>query len=220
MPRNTGGVRSRPNFRPGGSNYTNTSYNEDLDCKNLHAFGSIVCNGEQRVQGNVISGGMHIGDSGVLKVPVVNAAPVATTADDQPNQVGLVMVDKSSTGKMYFSREDGTYNAALQDAVDKHAGAVAAHDAIDSVTPADSSDVAANNTADVAAALAAIDALAAVNAKFSDGVGVVRAVVATDLATSKAAADSEVDSLAAAKTPSAIRTSTSGHGPFEWVAVN
>jgi hypothetical protein len=220
MPRNTGGVRSKPSFRPGGSKYTNTSFNEDLECRDLHAFGSIVCNGEQRVQGNIMSGGMHVDDSGLLKVPVVNAAPNVTTPADHPNQAGLVMVNKSSDGKMYFSRENGTYNAALQDAVDKHAGAVAAHDAIDSVTAADSSDVAANNTADVAAALAAIDALAAGNTKFEEGVLAVKTAVATDLATSKSNADTVVSTLAAAKTPSAIRTSTSGHGPFEWVAVN
>ena len=70
MPRNTGGIRSRPNFRPGGGNYTNTSYNEDLDCKDLHSFGSIVCNGETRVRGRVISGGLEVGNEDILKVPV------------------------------------------------------------------------------------------------------------------------------------------------------
>ena len=213
MPRNTGGVRSRPNFRPGGSNYTDRSFNTDLDCKDLHAFGNIVCNGEQRVQGNIMSGGMHVGDSGVLKVPVVHSAPGPTTPADHPTHGGLVMVNVSDDGKMYFSRHDGLH-IAMTDAQDKHAGAVAAHDAIDTVVAADPAD----NGADVAAAQAAVDALPTGNAKFEEGRADVRAGIATDLATSKTNADNMVTSLNTAKTTA--ETSANGHGPFEWVAVN
>ena len=212
MPRNTGGVRSRPNFRPGGSNYTDRSFNTDLDCKDLHAFGHIVCNGEQRVQGNIISGGIHVGDSGVLKVPVVHSAPDATTPADHPSHGGLVMVNVSHDGKMYFSRQDGLH-ITMTDAQDKHAGALAAHDAIDTVVAADPAD----NAADVAAAQAAVDALPTGNAKFEEGRADVRAVIATDLATSKTAADTVVTNLNTAK--GTAETNANGHGPFEWVAV-
>ena len=220
MPRNTGGVRSRPNFRPGGSNYTNTSYNEDLDCRVLHAFGSIVCNGEQRVQGNIMSGGMHVDDSGLLKVPVVNTAPNATTPADHPNQAGLVMVDKSSDGKMYFSREDGLYNGfynIMIDAQDEHAGAVAARDAVAGVVAATGGNTTENNTADLAAARAAIDALTTGNTKFEEGVAAVRTVVATNLATSKNTADGKVTTLNTAK--GTAEANSSVHGPFEWAVV-
>ena len=92
MPRNTGGIRSRPNFRPGGSNYTNLSYSQDIECKDLHAFGSTVCNGESRIQGNVISGGLHVGDSGVLKVPVIAGGSVGVVPTPAPTMAGLVVV--------------------------------------------------------------------------------------------------------------------------------
>lgn len=114
MPRNTGGIRSRPNFRPGGSNYTNTSYNEDLDCKDLHAFGSIVCNGESRVQGNVISGGIHVGDSGVLKVPVIAGGNVNDVPTPAPEMAGLLVVksvagvDNTSCGLFYSRLENAS----------------------------------------------------------------------------------------------------------------
>ena len=109
MPRNTGGIRSRPNFRPGGSNYTNTSYNEDLDCKDLHAFGSIVCNNEQRVQGNIMSGGLHVGDSGVLKVPVIAGGGAGDVPTVAPEMAGLLVVKSiaaanNSTVGLFYSR--------------------------------------------------------------------------------------------------------------------
>lgn len=97
MPRNTGGIRSRPNFRPGGSNYTNLSYTQDLDCKDLHAFGNTVCNGESRIQGNVMSGGLHVGDSGVLKVPVIAGGTAGNAPTPAPTMAGLVVV-KSVAG--------------------------------------------------------------------------------------------------------------------------
>lgn len=111
MPRNTGGIRSRPNFRPGGSNYTNLSYSQDIECKDLHAFGSTVCNGESRIQGNVISGGLHVGDSGVLKVPVIAGGSVGVVPTPAPTMAGLVVV-KSVAGEnntecgLFYSRLD------------------------------------------------------------------------------------------------------------------
>ena len=113
MPRNTGGIRSRPNFSPGGSNYTNLSYTQDLDCKDLHAFGNTVCNGESRIQGNVISGGLHVGDSGVLKVPVIAGGSVGVVPTPAPTMAGLVVVksvagaDKTESG-LFYSRLDKT----------------------------------------------------------------------------------------------------------------
>ena len=111
MPRNTGGIRSRPNFRPGGSNYTNLSYTQDLDCKDLHAFGNTVCNGESRIQGNVMSGGLHVGDSGVLKVPVIAGGSVGVVPTPAPTMAGLVVVksvagaNKDAAG-LFYSRLD------------------------------------------------------------------------------------------------------------------
>ena len=92
MPRNTGGIRSRPNFRPGGSNYTNTSYNEDLDCRDLHSFGSIVCNGETRVRGRVISGGLEVGNEDILKVPVIDGGVAGDLPIVAPDKAGLIVV--------------------------------------------------------------------------------------------------------------------------------
>ena len=111
MPRNTGGIRSRPSFRPGGSNYTNLSYTQDLDCKDLHAFGNTVCNGESRIQGNVLSGGLHVGDSGVLKVPVIAGGSVGVVPTPAPTMAGLVVVksvagaNKDAAG-LFYSRLD------------------------------------------------------------------------------------------------------------------
>lgn len=111
MPRNTGGIRSRPNFSPGGSNYTNLSYTQDLDCKDLHAFGNIVCNGESRIQGNVISGGLHVDDNGLLKVPVIAGGNVGDVPTPAPTMAGLVVVksvagtDKTESG-LFYSRLD------------------------------------------------------------------------------------------------------------------
>ena len=109
MPRNTGGIRSRPNFRPGGSNYTNLSYSQDIECKDLHAFGSTVCNGESRIQGNVISGGLHVGDSGVLKVPVIAGGSVGVVPTPAPTMAGLVVVksvagDNNADCGLFYSR--------------------------------------------------------------------------------------------------------------------
>ena len=48
------------NAKTGGSfiqalvEHTNRSFDHDLECRDLHAFGNIVCNGEQRVQGKSI----------------------------------------------------------------------------------------------------------------------------------------------------------------------
>ena len=103
------------------------------------------------------------------------------------------------------------------DAQDKHAGAVAAHDAIDSVTAATEGTTAENNAADVTAALAAIDALATGNTKFEDGVAAVRTAVNADLATSQSAADGQVSTLAAEKVTA--EGNSSEHGPFEWAVV-
>ena len=111
MPRNTGGIRSRPNFRPGGSNYTNLSYSQDIECKDLHAFGNTVCNGESRIQGNVISGGLHVGDSGVLKVPVIAGGSVGVVPTPAPTMAGLVVVksvagDNKADCGLFYSRLD------------------------------------------------------------------------------------------------------------------
>lgn len=127
MTRNTGGIRSRPNFRPGGSNYTNTSYNEDLDCKDLHTFGSIVCNGEQRVQGNIISSGMHVSDSGVLKVPVIAGGTPGALPLAAPEMAGLVVVKSVARGTdsacgLFYSRLHNTSagtSAGAQATIDK-----------------------------------------------------------------------------------------------------
>ena len=110
MPRNTGGIRSRPNFRPGGSNYTNLSYTQDLDCKDLHSFGNLVCNGEQRVQGNLVSGGLHVGDGGVLKVPVIAGGTAGAAPSDAPGMSGLVVV-KSVAGA---ANENGLFYSRLE----------------------------------------------------------------------------------------------------------
>ena len=114
MPRNTGGIRSRPSFRPGGSNYTNLSYTQDLECKDLHAFGNTVCNGESRIQGNVMSGGLHVGDSGVLKVPVIAGGTAGNAPTSAPTMAGLVVVksvagaDKDEPGLFYSRLEKNT----------------------------------------------------------------------------------------------------------------
>ena len=102
----------------------------------------------------------------------------------------------------------------MTDAQDKHAGAVAARAAIDTVVAADPVD----NDADVAAAQAAVDSLPTGNAKFEEGRNEVRAAIATDLATSKTSADTVVTNLNTAKTTA--EGNANGHGPFEWVAVN
>ena len=120
MPRNTGGIRSRPNFRPGGSNYTNTSYNEDLDCKDLHSFGSIVCNGETRVRGRVISGGLEVGNEDILKVPVIDGGVAGDLPIVAPDKAGLIVV-KSVAGA---SNQNGLFYSRLDKAAaDKSEGA-------------------------------------------------------------------------------------------------
>ena len=120
MPRNTGGIRSRPNFRPGGSNYTNTSYNEDLDCKDLHSFGSIVCNGETRVRGRVISGGLEVGNEDILKVPVIDGGAAGDLPAVAPDKAGLIVV-KSVAGT---SNQNGLFYSRLDKAAaDKSEGA-------------------------------------------------------------------------------------------------
>lgn len=120
MPRNTGGIRSRPNFRPGGSNYTNTSYNEDLDCKDLHSFGSIVCNGETRVRGRVISGGLEVGNEDILKVPVIDGGVAGDLPIVAPDSAGLIVV-KSVAGA---SNQNGLFYSRLDKAAaDKNEGA-------------------------------------------------------------------------------------------------
>ena len=53
-----------------------------------------------------------------MLVPVRGDAPNATTPADHPGRGGLVMVDTSSDGLMYFSREDAAYNT-MKDAQDK-----------------------------------------------------------------------------------------------------
>ena len=120
MPRNTGGIRSRPNFRPGGSNYTNTSYNQDLDCKDLHSFGSIVCNGETRVRGRVISGGLEVGNEDILKVPVIDGGTAGDLPIVAPDNAGLIVV-KSVAGA---SNQNGLFYSRLDKAAaDKNEGA-------------------------------------------------------------------------------------------------
>ena len=120
MPRNTGGIRSRPNFRPGGSNYTNTSYNEDLDCRDLHSFGSIVCNGETRVRGRVISGGLEVGNEDILKVPVIDGGVAGDLPIVAPDKAGLIVV-KSVAGA---SNQNGLFYSRLDKAAaDKNEGA-------------------------------------------------------------------------------------------------
>jgi hypothetical protein len=211
----------RRGFYPGGSTQPNRSFDHDLECGDLHAFGNLVCNGEQRIGGKSIADTVEavhvevkdVASHGEMLVPVTNSAPVATTLADHPSRGGLVMVDTSADGKMYFSRHDGLHIAMI-DAQDKHAGAVAAHDAIDTVTAADPAD----NAADVTAALAAVDALPTGNAKFEEGVAAVKAVIATDLTNSQTQADSEVSTLAGEKVTA--EGNANGHGPFEWVAVN
>ena len=192
----------RRGFYPGGSTQPNRSFDHDLECRDLHAFGNLVCNGEQRVGGKSIANTVEavhvevkdVASHGEMLVPVRGDAPNATTPADHPGRGGLVMVDTSSDGLMYFSREDAAYNT-MKDAQDKHAGAVAARAAIEGVVAANP----ANNAADVAAAQAAVDALPTGNAKFEEGRNDVRDVIANDLATSKTQADGVVTNLNTAK---------------------
>ena len=45
----------RQGFYPGGSTQPNRGFDHDLECRDLHAFGNLVCNGEQRVGGKSIA---------------------------------------------------------------------------------------------------------------------------------------------------------------------
>ena len=85
------------------------SYSQDIECKDLHTFGSTVCNGESRIQGNVISGGLHVGDSGVLKVPVIAGGSVGVVPTPAPTMAGLVVVksvagDNNADCGLFYSR--------------------------------------------------------------------------------------------------------------------
>lgn len=211
----------RRGFYPGGSTQPNRSFDHDLDCRDLHAFGNLVCNGEQRIGGKSIADTVEavhvevkdVASHGEMLVPVRGDAPSATTPADHPGRGGLVMVNVSHDGKMYFSRHDGLH-IAMTDAKDKHAGAVAARDAVAGVVAS------GNDSADVTAAQDAIDALARGNEKYNEGIAAIRAgsVVTTDLATSNTNANTVVNNLNTAK--GTAETNANGHGPFEWVAVN
>ena len=205
MPRNTGGIRSRPNFRPGGSNYTNTSYNEDLDCKDLHAFGSIVCNNEQRVQGNIISGGLHVGDSGALKVPVIAGGTAGDVPSSAPEMAGLLVVksvagaDNSTVG-LFYSRLE--YTSAQNDV-----GAQATIVEIDRLIG-------------ITADLTSTALKTALNTWKTgrDGLSGIQAVI--DAITVNTGASSAADIGRGEAVAKANELATTAAGTFEWVAVN
>lgn len=205
MPRNTGGIRSRPNFRPGGSNYTNTSYNEDLDCKDLHAFGSIVCNGEQRVQGNIVSGGMHVGDSGVLKVPVIAGGTAGAVPTPAPEMAGLVVVKSVAGG----AAENGLFYSRLENtSAETSAGAQATIVKIDeliTVTP----DL-TNNTL-----ISDLNGWKAGSGENLAGINAVINAITADTGANSAADIGRGEAVAKAN-----ELAATAEGTFEWVAAN
>ena len=118
-----------PYTRRNATPYVPSPSETDLKARNIGITESLTASNintlNLSVLGNVngvLNAPQGIEVGGTLKVPTMSAA---LTANDRPSHAGLITVDTSASGKMYFSRKKSGFVSA-----EKLSGAKAARDTV------------------------------------------------------------------------------------------